>query len=142
VIIVTLISLGESRQEEKKQRGDVVQLVRNAQLQVIAQAVEATGGFEKGTSMQVATVQAASEDVRTFMQEYFDAWKGTDEQTILTYYSDDVVISLPTGALEGKTAVRDNFVRPSRQGELDANRLSAASTGHYGSSDGDFPASG
>jgi ketosteroid isomerase-like protein len=76
--------------------------------------------------MQVATVQAASEDVRTFIQEHFDAWKGTDEQTILTYYSDDVVISLPTGALEGKTAVRDNFVRPSRQGELDANRLSAA----------------
>ena len=55
--------------------------------------------------MQVATVQAASEDVRTFIQEYFDAWKDTDEQTILTYYSDDVVIHLPTGALEGKTAV-------------------------------------
>ncbi len=28
--------------------------------------------------MQVATVQAASEDVRTFIQEYFDAWKGFD----------------------------------------------------------------
>jgi hypothetical protein len=62
--------------------------------------------------MQVATVQAPSEDVRTFIQEYFDAWKGTDEQKILTYYSYDVVINLPTGALEGKTAVRDNFVRP------------------------------
>jgi len=42
--------------------------------------------------MQVATVQPASEDVRTFIQRYFDAWKDTHEQTILTYYSDDVVI--------------------------------------------------
>jgi steroid delta-isomerase-like uncharacterized protein len=50
--------------------------------------------------------------VRTFIEEYFDAWKGTDEDKILPYYSDDVVIHLPTGTLEGKRAVRDNFVRP------------------------------
>jgi len=62
--------------------------------------------------MQVAAVQAAPEDVRAFIQEYFDAWKGTDEHKILAYYSDDVVLHLPTGALEGKTAVRDNFVHP------------------------------
>jgi steroid delta-isomerase-like uncharacterized protein len=57
-------------------------------------------------------MQASPEDVRVFVQEYFDAWKGTDELKILAYYSDDVVIHLPTGRLEGKTAVRDNFVRP------------------------------
>ena len=62
--------------------------------------------------MQATAIQAAPEDVRTFIQEYFDAWKGTDEHKILAYYSDDVAIHLPTGALEGKTAVRDNFVRP------------------------------
>jgi steroid delta-isomerase-like uncharacterized protein len=62
--------------------------------------------------MQAAAIQAAPEDVRAFIQEYFDAWKGTDEHKILAYYSDDVVIHLPTGTLEGKTAVRDNFVRP------------------------------
>ena len=62
--------------------------------------------------MQVAAVQAAPENVRSFIQEYFDAWKGTDEGRILAYYSDDVVIHLPTGTLEGKTAVRDNFLRP------------------------------
>ena len=56
--------------------------------------------------------QATPVDVRTFVQEYFDAWKGTDEDKILAYYSDDVVIHLPTGTLEGKQAVRDNFVRP------------------------------
>ena len=62
--------------------------------------------------MQAAAVQAAPEAVRAFIQEYFDAWKGTDEDKILAYYSDDVVIHLPTGTLEGKMAVRDNFVRP------------------------------
>ena len=62
--------------------------------------------------MQAVAIQAAPEDVRAFIQEYFDAWKGTDEHKILAYYSDDVILHLPTGTLEGKTAVRDNFVRP------------------------------
>src|SRR5207247_10322306 len=43
---------------------------------------------------------------------YFDAWKGTDEDKILAYYSDDVALQLPTGTLEGKIAVRDSFVLP------------------------------
>jgi steroid delta-isomerase-like uncharacterized protein len=62
--------------------------------------------------MQVAAAQAAPESVHAFIQEYFDAWKGIEEDKILAYYSDDVAIHLPTGTLEGKTAVRDNFVRP------------------------------
>jgi steroid delta-isomerase-like uncharacterized protein len=67
---------------------------------------------EKEAIMPVAAAQAAPENVRAFIQEYFDVWKGTDEDKILAYYSDDVVIHLPTGTLEGKTAVRDNFVQP------------------------------
>jgi steroid delta-isomerase-like uncharacterized protein len=62
--------------------------------------------------MQNAAVQVAPGDIRGFIQEYFDAWKGTDEDKILAYYSDDIVIHLPTGTLEGKLAVRDSFVRP------------------------------
>ena len=62
--------------------------------------------------MQAVAIQTAPEDVRAFIQEYFDAWKGVDEHKILAYYSDDVVLHLPTGTLEGKAAVRDNFVRP------------------------------
>jgi steroid delta-isomerase-like uncharacterized protein len=62
--------------------------------------------------MSTTAIQAAPEQVRAFIQEYFDAWKGTDEDKILAYYSDDVVIHLPTGTLTGKSAVRDNFVRP------------------------------
>ena len=62
--------------------------------------------------MQASATQAASDDVRAFIQEYFDAWKGTEEQKNLGYYSEDVILDLPTGTLKGKTAVRDNFVRP------------------------------
>jgi len=62
--------------------------------------------------MTATTTQASPEVVRAFLQEYFDAWKGTDENRILAYYADDVVIHLPTGILNGKHAVRENFVRP------------------------------
>jgi steroid delta-isomerase-like uncharacterized protein len=57
-------------------------------------------------------MQASPEQVRAFIQEYFDAWKGVDEKKVLAYYADDVVLELPTGTLEGKEAVRDHFVRP------------------------------
>jgi steroid delta-isomerase-like uncharacterized protein len=66
----------------------------------------------KGTNVPATATQVAPEQVRAFVQEYFDAWNGTDESKILAYYSDDVVIEIPTGRLEGKSAVRDNFVRP------------------------------
>src|SRR5262249_23856702 len=66
----------------------------------------------KGVHMQAAASQISPDVVRAFIQEYFDAWKGTDEDKILSYYSDDVIIQLPTGTLEGKAAVRDNFVHP------------------------------
>src|SRR5215472_14703396 len=62
--------------------------------------------------MQASATQAASDDVRAFIQEYFDAWKGTDELRILSYYSEDITLDLPTGTLAGRAAVRDNFVRP------------------------------
>jgi steroid delta-isomerase-like uncharacterized protein len=64
------------------------------------------------TDMPATATRASSESVRVFIQEYFDAWKGMDENKILAYYADDVVIHLPTGILKGKSAVHDNFVRP------------------------------
>jgi hypothetical protein len=53
--------------------------------------------------MQAASMHAAPEDVRAFVQEYFGAWKGTDENKILAYYSDDIVLQLPTGTLSATT---------------------------------------
>jgi predicted ester cyclase len=52
------------------------------------------------------------ERVRNFIHAYFDAWRGTDEQKILDFYSPDVVLYIPSGKLEGITAVRDGFVHP------------------------------
>lgn len=59
-----------------------------------------------------ATVDhAAPEDVRAFLQEYLEAWKSTDENKILAFFSDDIVLDPPTGTLDGKLAVRDHYVR-------------------------------
>jgi steroid delta-isomerase-like uncharacterized protein len=62
--------------------------------------------------LNVVASQTRVESVRAFLDEYFEAWQGTDIDRIMGYYSDDVVIQLPTGTLTGTTAVRDNFVVP------------------------------
>ena len=62
--------------------------------------------------MQVVASQAAEEDARAFVEEYVASWTGTDEDKILAYYSDNIVLRVPAGTFEGKTAVRDNWVRP------------------------------
>jgi hypothetical protein len=56
-----------------------------------------------------ATQSPKPETVRAFIQAYFDAWKGTDEEKILDFFSPDVILYVPTGKLEGVTAVRDGL---------------------------------
>ena len=51
-------------------------------------------------------------DVASFINEYYDAWSGTDEARIMSYYADDVALHIPGTLMEGKEAVRDQFVRP------------------------------
>jgi steroid delta-isomerase-like uncharacterized protein len=60
----------------------------------------------------MATSAVAAADVRSFIEEYFRAWQGTDEGHILSYYSDDVALEIPGALMSGKEAVRDHFVRP------------------------------
>ena len=55
---------------------------------------------------------ARPSSIHELIQDYFDSWSGTDEKKILAWYSDDVVLMLPSGILRGKEAVRDGFVRP------------------------------
>jgi hypothetical protein len=57
-------------------------------------------------------MQAAPEDARAFIQKYFDAWKGTGGALIVAYYSDDVLLQLPTGKRAGKVRGARQFVRP------------------------------
>src|SRR5215470_10039103 len=51
-------------------------------------------------------------DVESFILEYYDAWHGTDEDRILSYYADDVTVQIPGSLIQGKTALREQFVRP------------------------------
>jgi hypothetical protein len=43
---------------------------------------------------------------------YFKAWAGTDENRILSFYADTVSLAIPGMVMEGKVALRDQFVRP------------------------------
>src|SRR5690349_17772279 len=58
------------------------------------------------------TPPTSPDAVRTFLDEYFKAWQGTDKDRIMSYYSKDVILQLPTGELKGHAAVRNNFVHP------------------------------
>jgi len=51
-------------------------------------------------------------DIRAFIDEYFKAWEGTDENRILSYYSETVSLEIPGTVVSGKAALRDQFVRP------------------------------
>jgi len=62
--------------------------------------------------MAVFTAIASVDDVRAFIDEYFEAWSGIDENLILSYYSEDVSLELPGTVINGKAALRDHFVRP------------------------------
>jgi ketosteroid isomerase-like protein len=60
-----------------------------------------------------ATVALASAgDVRAFIEQYYKAWHGTDEDHILSYYAENVSVELPGMLINGKAAPRDKFVRP------------------------------
>jgi len=59
-----------------------------------------------------ATALALVNDIRAFMDEYFEAWSGTDEDRILSYYAETVSLEIPGMLMNGRAAVRDQFVRP------------------------------
>ena len=51
-------------------------------------------------------------DIESFIYEYFDAWGGTDEDRIMSYYADNVTVQIPGTLMQGKAALREQFVRP------------------------------
>lgn len=52
--------------------------------------------------------------LRSFIDEYFEAWGGGDPEKVLGYFSEDVVIHLmgPVGILAGKKMVAEKWVIP------------------------------
>ena len=41
-------------------------------------------------------------DVESFINEYYDAWSGTDEDLILSYYADNVTLQIPGTLMQEK----------------------------------------
>src|SRR6185295_16512900 len=62
--------------------------------------------------MASSTALWSAVDVQSFINEYYGAWSGTDEDRILSYYAENVALQIPGTLMEGKEAVRDQFVRP------------------------------
>jgi hypothetical protein len=62
--------------------------------------------------MAVSSIIASDADVCAFLNEYFQAWEGTDENRILSYYAETVSLEIPGALINGKAALRDQFVRP------------------------------
>jgi steroid delta-isomerase-like uncharacterized protein len=62
--------------------------------------------------MTSSTAIAASVDVESFIYQYFVAWGGMDEDRILSYYADNVTVQIPGTLMQGKSALREHFVRP------------------------------
>ena len=51
-------------------------------------------------------------EIESFMVEYYEAWGGTDEDRIMSYYADNITIQIPGSLMQGQSAVREQFVRP------------------------------
>ena len=62
--------------------------------------------------MATSGVLTSVSDIRSFIDEYYKAWHGTDEERILSYYAENVSVELPGVLINGKAALRDQFVRP------------------------------
>lgn len=58
------------------------------------------------------TSLVSTDDIRAFIDEYFEAWSGTDEDRILAYYAENVSLEIPGTIMNGRAAVRDQFIRP------------------------------
>jgi hypothetical protein len=62
--------------------------------------------------MATSTALWSAADVQCFIDEYYAAWGGTNEDRIMSYYAENVVLQIPGMLMEGTEAVRDQLVRP------------------------------
>ena len=83
----------------------------DALLTAIQSAIERSR--ERGeTVMAASTALRSVVDIESFMMEYYDVWSGTDEERIMSYYAENVTVQSPGTLMQGKSAVREQFVRP------------------------------
>jgi len=51
-------------------------------------------------------------EVESFITEYYEAWSGTDQDRIMSYYAENVTVQIPGALMHGKSALHEQFVRP------------------------------
>lgn len=78
-------------------------------LRVISTAMREHSEIKRGST--AASLESVA-DVESFIYEDYEAWGGTDEDRIMSYYAENVVLQIPGLLMEGKEAVRDQFARP------------------------------
>ena len=54
--------------------------------------------------MAVSTAISSDRDVRAFIEEYLEAWSGTHEDLILSYYSESISLEIPGAIIDGKSS--------------------------------------
>ena len=62
--------------------------------------------------MAASTALRSAADIESFIYEYFEAWGGTDEDRIMSFYAEDATVQIPGTLMQGRSAVREQFVRP------------------------------
>ncbi len=64
--------------------------------------------------MSANPIQAisTSDNAEDYLNAYFDAWRRGDIDEVMAYFTDDVEMVTPIGTLQGKDAVRNEFVAP------------------------------
>ena len=62
--------------------------------------------------MAASTALRSVVDIESFIYEYFDAWGGTDEDRIMSYYAENVTVQIPAPSCRGNRPLREQFVRP------------------------------
>lgn len=78
-------------------------------------AFAGTLAFDWGALVMPAgnfTAFGSASEVESFIKDYFGAWQGTDEDRILSFYADNVTVQIPGVLMQGKAALREQFVRP------------------------------
>jgi ketosteroid isomerase-like protein len=62
--------------------------------------------------MAACTALGSVADIESFILDYYAAWGGTDEDRIMSYYAEGVTVQIPGSLMQGRSAVREQFVRP------------------------------
>src|SRR5262249_18350904 len=111
--LVTLMATLGSQIGQCIERQRAEEALRQAQAELAhATRIWCTIQRAKEGSMTASPALWSAVCVESFIHEDYDAWSGTEEDRIISYYAGDGVLQIPGMLMEGKEAVRAQFARP------------------------------